>query len=209
MVLALGCGGSGGYETTHSGTSSGAAGSSQGSTQTELARTRGDGTKASAQTDAGHPSLGIPNERWLSARLVTGGQPSDGALEAAQKAGFDTVISLRTEGESGAAGEAQKVEDRGMEFVSIPVAGAEDVTEENARKLSEALTEREGERVLLHCGSGNRVGALLALEAFHVEGKSTEEAMRIGKDAGLTRLASVVEEHFSVYCDAHAGAEQC
>ena len=43
----------------------------------------------------------------------------------------------------------------------------------------------------MHCASGNRVGALMALRASQ-NGASAEEAMAAGKAAGLTRLEPVV-----------------
>ena len=51
--------------------------------------------------------------------------------------------------------------------------------------------------VLLHCGSGNRVGALLALAAFHVDGRPADAALQYGLDSGLTRLEPVVRDHLS------------
>ncbi len=46
--------------------------------------------------------------------------------------------------------------------------------------------------VLLHCASGNRVGALLALRA-RMHGASPEEALELGNEAGLSSLRSTVE----------------
>jgi hypothetical protein len=45
----------------------------------------------------------------------------------------------------------------------------------------------------MHCGSGNRVGAVLALRQS-LNGASDEESIQYGKDAGLTRLEDVVRE---------------
>ena len=54
-----------------------------------------------------------------------------------------------------------------------------------------ALLHRAGVTpVLVHCGSGNRVGALLALQKSQ-EGADVEAAVAYGKEGGLTRL----EEH--------------
>jgi hypothetical protein len=47
---------------------------------------------------------------------------------------------------------------------------------------------------MLHCGSGNRIGALFALMAFHLEGESADRALQVGREAGLTRLEPVVRE---------------
>lgn len=125
--------------------------------------------------------------------ILTGGQPSPAELEAVRDAGFETVINLRRPGERGTQGEAERVGELGMRYVSIPVAGADGLTEENARALAAALALASGP-VLVHCGSSNRVGALFALKAFHLDGASPEQALEIGRAAGLTRLEGAVRE---------------
>jgi protein tyrosine phosphatase (PTP) superfamily phosphohydrolase (DUF442 family) len=61
--------------------------------------------------------------------------------------------------------------------------------------LDDVLQEIDGP-VLLHCGSGNRVGAVLALR-HSLSGASEEEAIAFGNDAGLTKLEDVVRERLS------------
>lgn len=125
--------------------------------------------------------------------VLTGGQPSPEQLEALRDAGFQTVINLRREDERGVAGEAERVAALGMEYVSIPVDGGAGLTRQNVEALDWALagTERP---LLLHCGSSNRVGALVALRAAQLEGAGSEEALELGRAAGLTRLEDVVRE---------------
>ena len=125
--------------------------------------------------------------------VYTGGQPSADQLDMLAEAGFAGVINLRTEGEEGSEGEAERVAALGMEYVAIPVAGAEGMTEENARALADALA-RTGRPVLVHCASGNRVGGLFALKSGLLDGSPVEEAMEVGLAAGLTRLEPVVRE---------------
>ena len=48
--------------------------------------------------------------------------------------------------------------------------------------------------VIIHCASGNRVGALLALRANLIQGKSASEALAFGKAAGLTTLEDAVKQ---------------
>jgi hypothetical protein len=40
----------------------------------------------------------------------------------------------------------------------------------------------------VYCGSSNRVGALIALKAFYVDGIPADEALELGKQHGLTRM---------------------
>ncbi len=152
-------------------------------------------------------SLGIRNELTLREGLILGGQPDRAALERAKELGITRVINLRAENEAGVAEEIPIVEELGMEYIAIPMSGAAGLTEENARRLDEALTDAP---TLLHCGSGNRVGGLLALRAFYVDGATPEEAMEIGRSSGLTGLEPHVASHLEEACEndpEHAGCE--
>lgn len=123
---------------------------------------------------------------------ISSGQPDTAVLDSIKEAGFTTVIDLRGENEDRGMDEVAEVEGRGLRYFSLPVADAADVNYDNARKLDRILADVEGP-VLLHCASGNRVGAILALRA-KLAGASADEAMALGKAAGLTRLEPVVAE---------------
>lgn len=129
--------------------------------------------------------------------LLVGGQPSAADLRRAAEIGVSTVINLRGEGEELPFDEAALAEELGLRYVTIPVSGPDDVTAEAARTLSAALDQAGDEPVLLHCASGNRVGALLALEAFHVDGASADDALELGLRSGLTSLEPRVREELS------------
>jgi uncharacterized protein (TIGR01244 family) len=135
----------------------------------------------------------VRNPRVPRDGVLSGGQPSPEQLEAASKAGFETVINIRVPGEPGTDTEQELVESLGMTYVSLPVRGTAGMTEENARALAKALDEAE-HPVLLHCGSGNRIGGLFALMAYHLDDKTVEEALAFGKEAGLTGLEPFLRE---------------
>jgi len=134
----------------------------------------------------------VPNGRVPYEGLLTGGQPSPEQISEIAARGFNTVINLRTEAETPNT-DAAFVESLGMAYIAIPIGGAEDLNEENAKRLAQALDEAE-EPILLHCGSGNRVGALIALKAYYVDGETAEAAFAAGQHAGMTRLEPVVRE---------------
>ncbi len=125
-------------------------------------------------------------------QYVSTGQPDEETLSIVKHAGFSTVIDMRREAEDRGFDEAAAIEALEMEYVLLPVAGASGVTFENAATLNEILGNIDGP-VLLHCASGNRVGALMALRAS-LNGSTDEEALAVGKAAGLTRLEPVVIE---------------
>jgi len=127
--------------------------------------------------------------------VTSAGQPDEAALEVFADAGYATVIDLRGADEDRGLQEAAVVEDLGMHYVELPITGPEAISYANARKLDE-LIGLSGGPVLVHCGSGNRVGALLALRA-KLHGADDESALQLGREAGLTRLEEVVRERLS------------
>ena len=134
-------------------------------------------------------SLGLTSSA-LADEVTSAGQPDEAAVEQYAADGYKTVIDLRTGGEDRGMDEPAVVEAAGMKYVSLPI-GRSDITFEKAAELDALLDDAEGP-VVVHCGSGNRVGALMALRAS-LDGKSDEEAIEIGKEYGLTSLAERVE----------------
>lgn len=131
--------------------------------------------------------LDLPNARAVAEGLVSSGQPTPVQLEAAAQAGVKTIVNLCAPGECG-WDEGAVVERLGMHYVAIPVCGAPDVTPANAAKLHAVVADKANYPMVIHCGSGNRVGALYALSTFHNEGCTLEEAIENGRLAGLTML---------------------
>lgn len=118
--------------------------------------------------------------------LYTGGQPTAEQLHQAATAGITTLIDLRQPSEDRGFDETATATSLGLHYVSIPVAGAASLTPANVQALQTALAQANGP-VLLHCASGNRVGALLALMKAQ-QGAPVEEALQFGRNAGMTSL---------------------
>jgi uncharacterized protein (TIGR01244 family) len=117
--------------------------------------------------------------------LLTAGQPAPSDWQAIAARGVTTVVNLRTPKEMEGRDEAAEVQAAGMHYVSIPVAGADGIDDANAARLREVLRVATGP-VLVHCASGNRVGGLLALMAARGEGMPAEQAIALGRSAGMT-----------------------
>ena len=113
-----------------------------------------------------------------------------------QAEGVRTVIDLRAPQEDRGYDQAAEVRRLGMDYIAQPIAGKDDITPANAAALHALRKERDGD-VLLHCASGNRVGALLALAAVQVDGASPEAALTLGRAAGLKSLEPVVMERLA------------
>lgn len=142
------------------------------------------------------PMIDVPNANQPAPGLLTAGQPSPQALEEAAAAGYRTVIDLRQPGEID-WDERRVVEDLGMSYVQIPVAVPDGLTVDNARRLAEALDRPDAGPILLHCGSSNRVGALIAIKAHRLDGEDLDTALELGRAAGLTKLEPAVRERLS------------
>ena len=138
------------------------------------------------------PDLNVPGLQSPRPDLLTGGQPEAGAWAGLAAHGVTTVINLRPKAEMAGRDEAAEVAAAGMRYAEIPVAGAAGITLENARALR-ALLEGANGPVLVHCASGNRVGALIALGAADA-GVDTEQAIAQGRAAGLTGAEARVRE---------------
>ncbi len=125
--------------------------------------------------------------------ITSSGQPDEAALQVFADSGYAVVIDMRGADEDRGIEDFEgAVEATGMDYVALPVVGREAISFETAGKLDALLQEADGP-VLIHCGSGNRVGAVLALrESMH--GADDEDAIEFGKDAGLTRLEPLVRE---------------
>ncbi|HTH27511.1 MAG TPA: protein tyrosine phosphatase family protein [Sphingobium sp.] len=123
------------------------------------------------------------------------GQPSPEQLERLAKEGVRTVINLRSPNEPDQYDEQAEAERQGLRYVSIPVAGAQDLTAETVQRFSDELAQaHQAGPVLIHCASANRVGAMVALEHGWHQGAEPDAALALGRAAGLTGLEPVVSD---------------
>jgi uncharacterized protein (TIGR01244 family) len=137
-------------------------------------------------------SVELPNRQQPAPHLLTGGQPTGAQLQAAAQAGVRHIINLRPEYEQPGVNEQALVESLGMRYYHLPVAGLGDLTPEAAEQLDRILSDIGEEPALMHCASGNRVGALMALRAHWLQGKPPDAALADGRAAGMTGLEPIV-----------------
>ena len=124
--------------------------------------------------------------------IITGGQPSLNDLKSLKAQGVTNIINLRGKGESVDFKESVEAKKMGFNYVSLEIADASAVSIDNAKKLDKLLKGMAG-TTLVHCGSSNRVGALFAIKAVVVDGKSHDEAIVEGLNAGLKSLRQKTE----------------
>jgi uncharacterized protein (TIGR01244 family) len=127
--------------------------------------------------------------------MTSAGVPNPESLKVFANNGYVAVIDLRGEDEKDGSTESDAAFELGMSYVALPVEGAAAINFENARKLDTLINDFSGP-VLVHCGSGNRVGALVAVQKS-LEGADDDMAIAIGQSAGLASLEGVVRERLA------------
>lgn len=123
--------------------------------------------------------------------IVSAGRLAPADIARVRDAGIRHVIDLTPDAETPDFDEAAAVHAAGLAYSNLPLRGPMDLTRDNALAF-DALVRGAKRPVLVHCASGNRVGAMAALRAAWVEGKPAEEAIAIGKAWGLKGLEDEV-----------------
>jgi len=139
----------------------------------------------------------VPNQCRPENRLFCGGQPTAQQLADFAREGGGCVVNLRPQAEMGGFDEGATVRELGMQYVHIPVAGPEDLSRQAATTLADAMKRFDADHLMVHCASGQRVGALVALKAGWIDGLPVDQAMEVGRKAGLERLEPVVRAQLS------------
>lgn len=150
----------------------------------------------SSTTTRANPAELLRNGKMPFDGVLVGGQPTPDQIRALASLGYGTVVNLRTPQEKDQTDPAL-VESLGMSYVSLPIGDPTTLNEQNAFELAEILDNTDAP-VVVHCASGNRVGGLFALKAFYVDGNTPEEALAIGRDAGMTRTDSIVRQRLGL-----------
>lgn len=112
-------------------------------------------------------------------------------VSALAKAGVDVVVNFQPEDEL-TFDEKSAVETAGMAYETLPIRNAEDLKQLNILALDHILRQHHGKKIVMHCKSGNRVGAAAALRAGWLRGRKIDTAMERGRSHGLTGLEEEV-----------------
>ncbi|HAR56772.1 MAG TPA: serine/threonine protein phosphatase [Idiomarina baltica] len=137
---------------------------------------------------------GIETAKQVEQNLWVMGMPAEADIERFAEQGGDIVISLLSVPEQSQTAESTWVTENGMAFYHVAIPGADGLTLAKVRLLDKVLLEHKDKNVLVHCASGNRVGALFALRAAWLDGKEKDLALKIGRERGLTSLEKTVSE---------------
>ena len=153
-------------------------------------------TEAPAVAGALTPEPGI----FASGRL-------DGAdVERIAVSGIGHVIDLTLDHETPEFDEAAAMHAAGVGYSNLPVSGADDLERDDVLAFDALLQEAE-RPLLVHCASGNRVGAMAALRAAWVEGKPMDEAIAIGKAAAVQDTDPAYRAEIRQWSGGHANVD--
>lgn len=140
---------------------------------------------------------GIESPKQVSENLWVMGNPSNEQLEKFSNKGGDVVINLLSYREMADSNEPAVVTRNEMAYFHVPVNGADGISHENARLVDRILLKHSDKKILVHCASSNRVGALMALRAGWLDGMPVAAAVAIGKKHGMTSLEKKVTDLLS------------
>ena len=145
---------------------------------------------ATAHAEESKPSsvqratLGETRNVHSCGKLFLAGQPTQDDFDLIKQRGIKRVITLRRDGEVD-WDEAAKAKATGLEFVSIPFAQPDSLTDKVFDQVRSLLKEADKKPTLLHCGSANRVGAVWLTHRVLDEGVPLETAIKEAKQIGL------------------------
>tara|TARA_R110002072_G_scaffold241027_1_gene399485 strand:- start:14645 stop:15181 length:537 start_codon:yes stop_codon:yes gene_type:complete len=125
--------------------------------------------------------------------VLCSGQPTEAQFDTLKAAGVSRVVHLRLAKEKGTGWEEARAKDSGVEFVRLEIAGKDGLTRENVDAFAKLMAKETTGKTLVSCGSSNRVGAMFALKAFWIDKLPRDEALALGKKAGMKSLTPVVE----------------
>ncbi len=128
--------------------------------------------------------INVFNFRVIAPGVVGAGQVDVTDFPGMAESGYSLVVNLRLPGEPFPGNEQEMAEAVGMAYVAIPMSG-KNLSPIHAQRLAEALEAHGDGNALIHCGSGNRVGGLWGLYVGLRDGLSAEEAVKIGRAAGM------------------------
>ena len=131
------------------------------------------------------------------ANTIVCGALDEGKVAALAAAGVELVINLQPDDEL-SFDERAAVEGAGMAYEQLPISGANDLKQLKILAFDNILRQHHGEKTVMHCGSGNRAGAAIALRAGWLRGRKMDTAMERGRSHGLTKLAEEVHNRLLV-----------
>lgn len=146
------------------------------STHAQASKTAGLGTPARGEKIH---IAGIPNAGKVSEQLYRGAQPRIETIVKLREMGITTIVDLRAEDAAMRDQEKKQAETLGIHFVSIPVGGWSNPTNNEIAQFLSLFDEQSQERVFIHCHFGeDRAGVFVATYRMAIQKWTAEQALR-------------------------------
>jgi len=115
------------------------------------------------------------------------GRPNKTAFKKFKEQGVVAVIDLRQPKEVYSKSRVNRyMKEFGFNYYNVPVSKGDVPNEMAYNEVSKLLMKYEGQPVLIHCASGQRAAAWLAMHLEHKYKWPHESAMGVAQQAGLT-----------------------
>ncbi|HZY33020.1 MAG TPA: sulfur transferase domain-containing protein [Rhodanobacter sp.] len=142
---------------------------------------------------------GLPHVTFPAPHRVASGRLQAGDIATLKRAGIRQVIDLSLDSETPGFDEAAAVRAAGIGYHNLPIRDAGDLTQARVAQFERLLIDAGDQPTLVHCASSNRVGAMIALRAALIDGRSTEAALAEGRRWGLKSLEPAVRERLQAW----------
>lgn len=130
-------------------------------------------------------------------QTIVCGALDEAKVKALADAGVELIINLQPDDEL-SFDESAAVERAGMFYEQLPISGVADLKQLKILAFDNILRQHHGKKIAMHCGSGNRAGAAIALRAGWLRGRKMDTAMERGRSHGLTKLEDEVYKRLLV-----------
>ncbi|MFT4994848.1 MAG: hypothetical protein ACI965_001890 [Paraglaciecola sp.] len=129
--------------------------------------------------------------------LYISSQPDADTLDIAREKGVALVINLRDPAES-QWDERNAAHLAGLNYYNVPISGQGQSFDPLAiKKISTLIQQHQDQKILLHCSSGNRASAWLAIHLAQDHHMDTENSISVARQTGLTSaLIQARVEHY-------------
>lgn len=135
--------------------------------------------------------------------VTVGGQPDEGRLAELARAGFKSVVNLRTHGEQeqllAPEEEGERVRALGMDYVHLPVS-TKDMRPEQVDEFRERLAALP-KPAFVHCHRGKRAGAFVMMGVAVEQGMSGDQTLQQAERMGFQCDQPELKEFVKGYVD--------
>jgi tyrosine-protein phosphatase SIW14 len=123
--------------------------------------------------------VGLPNSGRINDYLYRGAQPHTNGLQELKNLGITTIVDLRSEDSARRESEKQQAEALGIRFVSIPVGGWAQPSNEQIVQFLSLFRNHPKEKIFVHCRFGDdRTGVFVAAYRIAYDGWPAQQAMK-------------------------------